>query len=147
MSYTSLDYHIVFSTREREPSLEADHLERLASYLGGIIRESGGALLGANGPADHIHLVVSLPPTLALADLLRTLKATSSKWIHETFAELREFAWQDGYAAFTVSRSVRPTVLKYVADQQNHHQRMSFTEELVKLLDKHGIKYDMKYLK
>ena len=146
MSYTSLDYHVVFSTKGRRPHLTPNVIARLAPYLGGVIRELNGKMLGANGPADHVHLVVSLPPTVALSGFLRTLKATTSKWIHQTFPELREFAWQEGYAAFTVSRSVRPTVLKYVAAQEEHHKKMSFKEELAELLKRHDVKYDARYI-
>jgi len=146
MSYTSLNHHIVFSTKERRPFLKADTMSRLVPYLGGIIRDDGGTMLKANGPADHIHVIVTLPATLALADVLRTVKSVSSKWIHGTFPRLKAFAWQDGYAAFSVSRSVLPKVVRYVADQAEHHRKMSFTEELVALLKKHGIAYDERYL-
>ncbi len=146
MSYTSLDYHVVFSTKERRPFLKPDIMARLLPYLGGVIRELGGKMLGANGPADHLHLVVSLPLTVALADFVGKAKAGVSKWIHQDFGSLREFAWQDGYAAFTVSRSVRPTVLKYVAGQEEHHRKMSFKEELAALLKRHGIEYNARYL-
>ena len=146
MSYTNLNYHIVFSTKERHPWLNRDVMSRLVPYVGGTIRDEGGSMLKANGPSDHIHVVAILPATLALADVLRTAKSASSGWIHRTFETLKDFAWQDGYAAFTVSKSVVPDVVKYVAEQAAHHRKMTFKEELVALPKKHGVKYDQRYV-
>jgi REP element-mobilizing transposase RayT len=114
--------------------------------VGGIVRELKGTLLDANGAADHVHLVALLRPTMAISDVLQEVKGSSSKWIHGTFAELRDFSWQDGYAAFSVSKSAVPDVLTYVRDQEEHHRRMSFQEELMALLDRHGVEYDPKYI-
>ena len=146
MSYTNLQYHIAFSTKARRPCLEPDRLSRTCEYIGGIIREQRGQMLAANGTADHVHLAAVASPTVCLADFLRTIKTNSSAWIHRTFSDLRDFHWQDGYAAFSVSASVMPRVLSYVRRQTEHHKKMSFMEELVALLDKHGIEYDKRYL-
>ena len=146
MSYTSLTYHIVFSTKDRQPQLVPELLPRLVKYLGGIIRSQEGQMIEANGPEDHIHIVASMTPKFALADCLRDFKANSSGWIHDTFSSLRDFAWQEGYAAFTVSQSAVPKVVEYVRNQQQHHRKMTFREELIALLKRHGIKYDEKYI-
>ena len=103
-------------------------------------------MIEANGPEDHIHIVASMTPKFALADCLRDFKANSSGWIHDTFSSLRDFAWQEGYAAFTVSQSAVPKVVEYVRNQQQHHRKMTFREELIALLKRHGIKYDEKYI-
>ncbi|HAU37869.1 MAG TPA: IS200/IS605 family transposase [Phycisphaerales bacterium] len=146
MSYTWLKYHIVFSTKERRPFLTPELMPRLCEYLGGMIKTQGGHSIEINGPEDHIHIVASVSPTLALADCLRDLKPNSTNWIHETFPGLRDFAWQDGYSAFTVSPSVLSKVVQYVKNQQEHHKKVSFRDELAWLLKNHGIEFDEKYL-
>ena len=145
-SYTNLLYHIVFSTKERQPWLDTDISTRLYEYLGGAIRSEGGTSLGINGCADHIHLLARLRQDKAVSGVLRGIKANSSGWIHRTFPVLRRFAWQTGYGAFSVSQSQLDKVQRYIANQQRHHQRVSFKEEFIALLDAHGIEYDERYL-
>ena len=146
MSFANLQYHIAFSTKERRPFLQAERLSRTCEYIGGIIREQGGQRLAANGTADHVHIATMSPPTVAVSDLLRTIKTNSSAWIHQTFPDMVDFHWQDGYAVFSVSASVMPRVLSYIRRQAEHHKKMSLMEELVSLLDKHGIEYDRRYV-
>ena len=104
-TFTSLRYHVVFSTKHRRRFLTHDIEDRVWSYLGGIARENGMSPIRIGGVEDHIHLIVGIPPTLAVSRAVQLLKGGSSSWIHETFAELRSFGWQDGYAAFTIGRS------------------------------------------
>ncbi|MGC9454243.1 MAG: IS200/IS605 family transposase [Phycisphaerae bacterium] len=146
MSYTNLIYHVVFSTKQRRPILTADVRERVFEYLGGIIRKLDAKLLRAGGADDHVHLALSGPATLAVAELVRKIKANTSRWVHLKLPEQHDFAWQDGYAAFSVSLSALDRVLDYIANQQEHHRRMTFEEELKALLDKHGIEYDERYV-
>jgi putative transposase len=145
-SYTNLLYHIVFSTKERQPWLDAEISTRLYDYIGGAIRSEGGASLGINGCPDHIHLLARLRQDRAVSDFLRAIKANSSGWIHRTFRASGDFAWQSGYGAFSVSQSQVEKVQQYVANQQRHHQRVSFKEEFLALLNAHGIEYDERYL-
>lgn len=146
MSYTNHNYHIVFSTKGRAEMLKADVMPRLVEYMGGIVRQQGGQLLAANGPANHIHLLMILPPTEAIANVIRTIKTNASKWLHETFPLLRDFAWQDGYASFSVSHSVVPKVIAYIRKQQEHHVKLSFRDELLALLKRHDIEFDAQYI-
>ena len=146
MSYTCLRFHIVFSTKERRRWVAPDMLPRLIDYVAGMIKTLHGQAIEINGPEDHLHILTALPPALALADAMRDIKANSSNWIHEAFPELRGFAWQDGYAGFSVSRSGVDAVAAYIRNQQEHHKKMTFEEELKLLLEKHGIPYDPKYL-
>ena len=146
MSYTSLNYHIVFSTKERRAFIRDDVAERLHAYLGGTIRQMEGVALAVGGTPDHVHLVASLTAKTALMDVLRDLKSNSSRWIHENFRDLPDFEWQDGYSAFSVSTSVLPKMIAYVQGQREHHKKMTFQEELVALLRKHGVKYDERYV-
>ena len=145
-SYTNLLCHVVFSTKERHPWLDPEISTRLYEYLGGAIRSEGGASISINGCADHIHLLARLRQDKAVSDVLRAIKANSSGWIHRTFPALRGFAWHSGYGAFSVSQSQVDKVQRYIANQQRHHERVSFKEEFIALLDAHGIEYDERYL-
>lgn len=116
------------------------------AYLGGIARENDMVALKVGGVEDHVHVVVNLRPTLAPSKAVQALKAGSSKWIHETFPALSTFGWQDGYGAFSVSKSNLPGVLMYVEQQREHHRTKTFQEEYRAFLDKHDIAYDQRYL-
>ena len=144
-TYLSLHYHLVFSTKNREALIAPAWRARLHDYLGGTIRGLGGYPEGIGGVADHVHLLAGLKATHCLSDVMRELKKASSTWVHEEVA-LRAFAWQEGYAAFTVSATAREAVRSYIANQEEHHRVKSFREELVEMLDKAGIEYDPKYL-
>jgi putative transposase len=145
-TYTQLLNHIVFSTKERRPMLTTELRARLFPYMGGIIREFGGVALLINGVTDHIHILASLPATAAPSNFVGKLKANSSKWVHETFPEHRLFAWQLGYSAFSVSVSQKQGVLDYIAGQEDHHRKVSFQEELISFLKKHGVDHDERYV-
>ena len=142
MSCTSLNYHIVFSTKDRRPYLKGDALGRLCEYLGGIARKLDGTLLGAGGQPDHLHLAVVVPASMSVAKFVGQLKAYVSGWVHRELPELKDFTWQDGYAAFSVSLSALPKVRSYIEGQAEHHRKLSFDEELMALLSRHGIEYD-----
>jgi len=145
-TYTSLLSHIIFSTKDRAPMLDVDLKARLFPYMGGILRELGGVGLSINGPADHVHILASLPATIALSDFVGKVKANSSGWVYKTFPDQREFKWQVGYGAFSVSVSQQPRVLKYIADQEEHHRKVSFKEEFIGFLKRHGIAYEERYV-
>jgi len=106
-SYTNLLYHVVFSTKDRRPLITPDYQVRLYDYIGGTIRAVGGISLELNGTEDHIHLLAKLRPDRALSDVLRDLKANATGWMHDVFPSLRNFSWQRGYGAFTVSLKCR----------------------------------------
>ena len=145
MSYTNLNYHLIFSTKGRRPVIGPDLMPRLREYIGGIIRNLGGQMLTANGPQDHIHIATILNQKMAMMDILKEIKGDSSRWVHQTIGQ-RDFAWQDGYAGFTVSHSVMPKVVAYVHGQVEHHKKQTFKEEFIEFLDRHGVKYDPKYV-
>ena len=145
-SYTNLIYHIVFSTKDRRPLITPDRQERLHEYIGGTIRGLGGISLGINGMEDHEHVLAKLRPDKALSDMLRVLKANSSGWMHDVFPDARDFAWQNGYGAFSVSPSQVAGVQKYIAEQQIHHAARSFEDEFIGLLNKNDVEFDRKYL-
>lgn len=145
-TYTSLLTHVVFSTKRRRPLITPDLEARLLPYFGGITRELRGTLLVSNSVTDHVHLLVALPPTIAISEAVGTLKGSSSKWVHETFPEARSFAWQRGFGAFSVSRSNVPGVARYIERQKEHHRKVTFQEEFVRFLRRHAIDVDERYL-
>jgi putative transposase len=145
-SYVNLIYHIIFSTKDREPLITNEYQERLYEYIGGIIRAQGGIPLAINGVADHVHILAKLRQDKALSDLIRDFKANASSWMHNIFPEQKDFAWQNGYAAFTVSASQIPEVSRYIANQEQHHQKRSFRDEFIAFLQANEIEFDEKYL-
>jgi REP element-mobilizing transposase RayT len=144
-TYTALHYHFVFSTKNRQPWIQQQIEERVWEYLGGIAKTNGMKPLKIGGIEDHVHLLVGAPPTMAPAKIAQLVKGGSSSWIHETFPELAEFAWQDGYGAFTVSKSAVPDLTAYIEKQREHHRAMTFEDEYRMLLVKHGVEYDERY--
>ncbi len=145
-TFTSLHYHVVFSTKDREPWLREEVRERLWPYLGGIARENKMHAWMVGGVADHAHLLISIPPALAVSKAIQLLKGGSSHWLKETFPDLSAFAWQDGYAAFSVSHSQLDAVKNYVATQEEHHRQRGFAEEYRAFLTRHEIVFDERYL-
>ena len=136
----------MYAVKDRRPLLSDDIMPRLGEYTAGIIRNLKSHLFIANGPSNHIHLAVSMHPEISVVDFVRTIKTNSSRWMHETFPDLADFAWQDGYSSFTVSYSSCQKVIDYIRGQQEHHKKQTFEEELAALLKKHDIKYDPQYL-
>jgi REP element-mobilizing transposase RayT len=145
-TFTNLLFHIVYSTRYRRPTIEKRWQDELYGYVGGIIREHKGTLLCMGGVQDHVHLLAKLSPTIAISDMLRLIKANSSKMINETLRPRIPFEWQSGYAAFSVSGSQFSTVKQYILNQESHHRRKSFQDEFIQLLERHNISYDLRYV-
>jgi putative transposase len=145
-SFSCLHYHLIFSTKGRAPFLVGDLPNRLYAYIGGIIRNENGTLAAAGGMPDHVHLLVSFSRESSVSDVLRQIKGSSSRWIHETIPDLRGFAWQAGYAAFAVSYSHIETVKQYIATQADHHRTVTFQEEFRAFLRRHELQFDERYL-
>src|SRR5207244_4012247 len=145
-TYTSFHYHFTFSTKNREPWIVQKIEARIWAYIGGIARKHKMTAVQVGGVEDHIHALVMAPPTIAPYEIAKHLKAESSKWIHETFADLQDFGWQDGYGAFTVSKSNVPSVVSYIQNQRVHHQTQTFQDEYREFLKKHGVEYDERYV-
>ena len=145
-TFTSLHYHLIFSTKNREPWISHDIEERIWKFFGGIARENEMKALQIGGMPDHVHVILGLPPTQTVSKTMQQLKGGSSKWIKETFPRMCGFGWQDGYGAFTVSKSNLPETIKYVQDQREHHRVKSFQEEYLAFLIRHGIEYDERYV-
>jgi REP element-mobilizing transposase RayT len=145
-SFAAAYLHVIFSTKDRRPLIAADLAPRLYEYLAGTARGNKCRLTAAGGVADHVHLLVSLGREIAIADLVRELKAGSSRWVHDTFPEMADFAWQAGYGAFSVSASMLDRVTRYINNQAEHHKKQSFQDEYREFLRKHGIEWDERYV-
>lgn len=143
-TYLDLNYHLVFSTKNRQPLIHMNWRSDIHGYLGGVVNGLGGVPLNINGVNDHVHLLVGLRSTHCLADFMRELKKASSKWARNQCAN--NFEWQKGYAAFTVSASMKNTVFKYICRQEEHHKVRSFKEELIVMLRRADLRYDPKFL-
>ena len=145
-SFTALYYHCVFSTKNREQTITEELRPRLYEFIGGLTRERRSRLLACNGIEDHLHLLVSMNKELTVPAFLRDIKSNSSLWIHQTFSDRSRFAWQEGYGAFTVSVSALEQVKAYIEGQREHHQKRDFKTEFLALLNRHGVKYDERYI-
>ena len=145
-TYSALYFHIIFSTKNRKLWLKPDIEKRVWEILGGIAREHRMTPIQIGGFDDHIHALVSLPPTLSVSKAVQYLKALSSKWTHETLPGFKRFAWQDGYAAFTVSKSQLSAVTAYIRRQRTHHAQIGFQEEFRAALRKHEVEFEERYV-
>ena len=142
-SYAQNHLHIVFSTKERQKLISKPMQPKLWSYLAGIARNHDFLVLANGGMGDHVHLLIQLTPVLSLSKAISLLKANSSTWMKD---HRLNFSWQEGYGAFSVSASNLATVKRYIANQEKHHRKMTFEDEFISLLEKHGIEYDPKYV-
>ena len=143
-TYTNLLTHALFSTKDRQPLIRTDMKSDLYAYMGGIITNLRGKPVLINGPNDHVHLLFVLPASLSLADLMEKLKANSSKWANER-SPGRAFSWQTGYTAFSVSQSKLSEVKAYISQQEEHHRKLTYQEEVVAQLKKHGVEFDPRF--
>ena len=145
-SLVCVNCHLIFSTKERAPLISEELSPRLLDYIGGIVRNQRACLVAAGAVPDHVHLVVSLGKELSVAAAVRLIKSNSSGWIHETYPQLQDFAWQVGYGAFSVSHSNMNRVTQYVGRQREHHRVRTFQDELREFLKRHNVEYDERYV-
>ena len=140
-SYSNILLHITFSTKGRTNSLFKNMRPELYKYLSGIINSEGAKQLACNGVEDHIHLLISIEAKHSISDLIKKIKANSSRWIKQKFVGLDNFLWQQGFGCFSVSQSNRNMVIEYISKQEEHHKRISFNDEFALLLKKHSINF------
>jgi putative transposase len=146
-THQQLLYHIVFSTKNREPYLtNEDFRAKVFAYLAGIAENLDGFALEVGGWIDHVHLLVRIPAKTAVSDFVGRLKSNTSKHVNQTSGLIKKFGWQDGFGTFTVSVSQKENVAGYIRHQKEHHEQESFQAEYVRLLDKHGVQYDPQYI-
>ncbi len=145
-SYSSSYFHCVFSTKERQGLITPELQARLFPYLGGIAKKNKMKLITVGGMPDHVHLLLSLPKTMAISKGLQLIKGGSSKWIHETFPNHRGFAWQSGYGAFSIGVSDIERTKRYIKNQAEHHKKRGFKDEFLIFLKKNKIEYEERYV-
>lgn len=145
-TFTQLYYHIVFAVEDRQSILTHESLSKISRYIWGTIESMEGMPFIINGYRDHIHILSSIPPTISVSDFIRQLKTQSSKFSNKENLFKGRFGWQNGYGAFSVSKSNLKNVIKYIENQEEHHYNKSFKDEYISLLKKHGIEYDVKYI-
>jgi len=144
MSFTNLLYHGIFSTKDRRPAIGPEIRDRLYEYIGGIVRGEGGVQLQIGGVPDHVHILFKYRADRCLSDMMRQIKAGSSGWAGKEIPDWG--GWQDQYAGFTVSESQAEAIREYIANQEEHHRKMSFRDELIALLRKNRIEFDERYI-
>ncbi|MGH9897716.1 MAG: IS200/IS605 family transposase [Pyrinomonadaceae bacterium] len=144
-THLSLHYHLVFSTKGRIAFIHKDWRDRLHCYLGGIVRDLGGIPESIGGTEDHVHMLVGLRATHCLASVMKEIKGSSSKWVHQEI-KMPKFLWQEGYGAFTISAIQIESVRRYIMRQEEHHQRKTFQDEYVEFLKLSGVKYPAQHL-
>jgi len=145
-TYTNILIHALFSTKDRRPWLTSEIRDEVFRHLGGTLNDLRGQSLLVNGPRDHVHMLFVQPRTLSIATVMEKVKASSSGWVKERWPDRRYFGWQTGYAAFSVSKSHVEQVKGYISNQEEHHRKVSFREELLAFLKKHGVEYDARYI-
>jgi REP-associated tyrosine transposase len=145
-TFANLLTHVIFSTKNREHLIVPDLKPDLIAYMGGIVRELEGKIVAANSMPDHVHMLLSLPPRLAVAEASRIVKTNFARWVHQRSSRHRSFGWQVGYGAFSVSQSNASSVVKYIGEQEKHHRRVSFQEEFISFLKKNAIRYNERYI-
>jgi REP element-mobilizing transposase RayT len=145
-TYTQLFVHSTFSVKDRKKLILPGFKVELYKYISGIIRNKKHKLYAIGGIENHIHVFVSMKPDISVSEMIKELKMNSTNWINDRKFLKTKFEWQEGFGAFTYSKSQAEMVCKYILNQENHHKKMTFEEEYKKLLEKFGVEYDTKYL-
>ena len=145
-TYSQINIHCIFAVKGRENLLTKQFDERLYKYISGILRKDGSFPLAVGGWTDHVHIFFELKPAMSVADQVRMVKATSSKWINDNKLVKGKFEWQKGYAAFSYSKTQRPDVISYIQNQDQHHKVKSFREEYIDFLRKFDVSFEERYL-
>ena len=145
-TYTQIHVQFVFAVKFRNGLIHASFKEELYQYISGIIKANNHKLLAINGMPDHLHIFIGMRPTQSISDLLQDIKGSSSKWINEKKFLKVKFEWQEGYGAFSYSKSHVKNVIDYIQNQENHHKKESFIEEYLKFLEVFEIEYDERYI-
>ena len=145
-TFTQIYIHIVFAVEGRQNLIQPKHNDELQKYITGIVSAERHKLIAINNMPDHLHLLVGLRPDASLSQLVRDIKANSSRFISEKRWVTGRFSWQEGFGAFSYSRSQLGAVIRYIENQQKHHLRKTFREEYTALLEKFGVEYDPRYI-
>ena len=145
-TYTQIHIQVVFAVQNRDCIISTQWKDELYKYMTGIVQKNNHKLLGINGMPDHIHMLIGLRPTQSVSDLMQDIKGSSSKWINDKGFLRSRFSWQEGYGAFSYSKSELTRVLTYIENQERHHAKKDFYTEYIQLLQVHGIEFDERYV-
>lgn len=145
-TYTQIHIHFVFAVKFRKAIIDNEWKEELYKYIGGIIKKNNHKLLAINGVSDHIHILIGIRPVQAISDLMKNIKQDSSKWINNSEFLKNHFEWQEGYGAFSYSKSQLNAVINYIQSQELHHKKKTFKDEYVDFLEKFEVDYDEKFI-
>lgn len=145
-TYTQIHVQTVFAVQNQKSLIDDEWKDDLYKYITAIIQNNDHKLLQINGMQDHIHCLFGLRPVQSLSDLMKQVKQDSSKWINQNHLAKDSFSWQEGFGAFSYSKSQLPRVIKYIQNQQEHHKTRTFREEYLSLLKTHGVDYDERYI-
>ena len=141
-SFTNIYVHLIFHTKSQGCKIREEDLPRVFHYIGGVIRSMSGCAFMVGGRPDHIHVLTTLPVSIALSDFVRDIKSNTTKWIKNIDQHYKEFGWQEGYGAFSVSESNKPAVVHYIETQKEHHQKLSALDEFCNFLKKHNYRLE-----
>lgn len=145
-TYTQLNFHVVFAVKGREGILNSALRPELFKYISGILTNTGQFSLAVNGYKDHVHMFFEMSPSKSLSEIVRIVKSNSSKWINENRLVEGKFSWQEGYGGFSYSRSQRDDVIRYIMNQEKHHQETTFREEYLSILRAFEINFNESYI-
>ncbi|MDD2987033.1 IS200/IS605 family transposase [Flavobacterium sp.] len=145
-TYSQIYIQIVFTVQGRQNLIKEENREELHKFITGIVSNRGQKLLAIFAMPDHVHVLVGIKPSISISDLVRDVKAGSSKFINDKRWMNGKFNWQEGFGAFSYSKSNLDTVVKYILNQEEHHQKRTFKEEYLDFLEKFEIEYDIKYV-
>ena len=145
-TYTQLYFHIVFAVKGRNNHISIKWKDELYKYITGIVSNKNQKMMIINGMPDHLHLLIGTKPNCNLSDLVRDIKANSSKWINEKHFVNRKFEWQTGFGAFTLGQSQLPKIINYIKQQEKHHKIKTFKEEYIDFLKAYEIDFKNKYI-
>ena len=138
--------HIIFHTKTESPNVEAEDIPRLHEYIGALVNSTGSQILSVGGTGNHVHVLLMFSKTDTVAHIIEEMKRNSSRWLKTVSPRYKNFAWQGGYAVFSVSQSVVDRTKQYVLNQEEHHKKVSFHDEYIKFLKLYHIEYDEKYV-
>ena len=145
-TYTKIYIHVIFTVQGRQNLMDRQHKDELYKYITGIIQNKKQKVISINGMSDHIHILIGIKPDTALSDLIRDVKANSSKFINERRWVAGRFHWQEGFGAFSYSHSQLGSVANYIKNQEEHHSKKTFKDEYLGMLRKFGVDYNPKYI-
>jgi REP element-mobilizing transposase RayT len=141
-TFSRILFHVIFCTKDRRNSLYQQMRGQLLNYMAGVAQKEGVQVRASGGVDDHVHLLLALKPIHSPSEVTKKIKANSSRWVHGKYKDLSDFGWQAGFSVFSVSQSAEARVIDYIRNQEKHHRRIPFAQELKQFLDKHEISYD-----